>query len=75
MPGGERRSDGVVGRVEHLEAQAVFLDAQVADLAKVACVNVAPGVALADDGRGEVGGEVLGVFVGLDDVADAEGVD
>ncbi|KAI7506393.1 UDP-glucose 4-epimerase [Hortaea werneckii] len=66
---------GGVGGVEDLEAQAVLLDAKVADLAQVARVDVGPGVApprlrLVDDG-----GEVAGVLVRLDHVADGERVD
>ena len=56
--------DGVVGRVEDLEAQAVLFDAQVADLAEVAGVDVRPGVAFAGRGFREVGGEVAGICMG-----------
>ena len=39
--------DGVVDRVEHLEAQPVLAEAQMDDLRQVARVDVAPGIALA----------------------------
>ena len=67
--------DRIVRRIKNLEAQAISLDAAVANLAEIARVDVAPGVTLAGSGRIEVGGEIAGVLVGLDDVADAEGVD
>lgn len=69
------RRDGIVGRVEHLEAQPILLHAPIADLAQVPRVNVAPRVPLARLGFAhEVREEGL-VLVGLDDVADPQGVD
>ena len=50
----DRRRDGVVRRVEDLEAQARLRHTQVADLAQVARVDVGPGVALAGRGRADV---------------------
>lgn len=70
-----RGGDGVVGGVEDLEPQPVPPDAEVADLAEVARVDVAPRVAAAGLGLPDVAGEVARVLVRLDDVADAQGVD
>ena len=50
-------------------------EAEVDDLAEVAGVDVAEGVAAAHLGVGEIVREELGVLVRLDDVADAERVD
>lgn len=70
-----RRRNPIIRRVEHLKAQPIPADTQIADLAQIASVNIAPGVALARGGVGEVGGEVARVLVGFDDVADAQRVD
>ena len=55
--------------------QPVLLDRQMADLAQIPGVDVAPRIPLPGLGPADVGGEVAGVFVGFDHVADAEGVD
>lgn len=73
--GGECSRDGIIGSIEDLEAEVVFLHAQVANLAEIAGIDVGPGVALAHLGVLDVLGEVAGVLVGFDDVADAQGVD
>jgi hypothetical protein len=75
LPSRERRGDGVVGRVEHLESQPILLHTQIADLTEVSRVNVTPGIPLAHLGLVDVLGEVAFVLVRLDDVANAQGVD
>src|ERR1700690_136979 len=47
FPGGHVERDRVIRRVEHLEAESVLFEAQADDLAEVARVDIAPGVALA----------------------------
>src|ERR1700729_50472 len=68
LPGRNVERDCIVGRVEHLEAQPTPLDAQAHDLAKVARVDIAPGVALAPWPGGRVALEGA-VFIRLDHVA------
>src|SRR5579883_3243440 len=71
---GDICGDRVVGGVEHLEAEPVLLQAAMDDLAEIARVDIGPGVALARQRIGEEGREAI-VFVRLDHVADAQGVD
>ena len=66
--------DGVVDGVEDLVAEPVLLEAEMDDLAEVARIDIAPGVALARHRVGEEGRERL-VFVRLDDVADSQRID
>ena len=58
-----------IGCIEQLEAKVILLDAQVADLAKIPCVDVAPRVPLADHWLLEVTWKVTLIFVGLYNVA------
>lgn len=69
------RCDGIVGRVEDLEPQAIPLHRQVTDLTEVASVDVAPRIPFPRLGPAYMPGEVARVFVRFDHVSDAEGVD
>lgn len=71
----ECSSDGIVRRIEDLEAQPILLYTQIANLAKITSINVRPSVPLADLRGLDILWEVTLVLVGLDDVADAERVD
>ena len=68
------RGNGIVYRVENLETKAILLDAEMDDLAQIAGVDIAPGVALPCHGIVE---ETLEhrIFMGLDDIADPQRVD
>ena len=74
LAGRDVERDRVVGRVEHLEAKAVLFETKPDDLAEIARVDVAPGVALAQRRVGEKARE-LPVLVRLDHVADAQRID
>jgi hypothetical protein len=50
--------DGVIRAVEDLESEIGFLDAEVADLAEVARIDVGPGVALTACRVVDVGREI-----------------
>lgn len=69
------RSDVIVRGIEHFPPQPVLLDAQVADLAQIAGIDIAPGIPQPRLGLPDVLGEVLLVLVGFDDVADPKAVD
>ena len=73
--GWNRGCDGVVCGVESLKAQAILEKTEVADLTKIAGVDVTPCITLAGFRLAHVSGKVAGVFVGLNDVADDEGID
>src|ERR1700722_14898827 len=47
FPGRDVEGDRVIGRVEPLEAETVLREAEADDLAEVARVHIAPGVAFA----------------------------
>ena len=51
--------DGVVGAVEHLEAEAALLDGQVANLTEIAGVDIRPCIALSRHGFGNMPGEIM----------------
>jgi hypothetical protein len=70
----ERRSNRIIRRIKHLKSQSVFLDTQIANLAQIPCVDVAPRIALAHRRIINVFREIALVLVRLDDVADAQRV-
>jgi hypothetical protein len=70
-----RRRDAIIRRIEHLEAQPIFLHAKVANLAQIPRVDITPRVPLPARGVAHVLGEVPRVLVRLDHVADAQRVD
>ena len=66
--------DRVVHCIEHLEAQAIFLQSQMNDLRQIARIDIGPRIALAGHRILQEGREHR-VFMRLDDIADAECVD
>jgi hypothetical protein len=50
--------DGIVGTVEHLEAQTALLDSKIADLTEIAGIDVRPGIALSRHRFANVFGEI-----------------
>jgi len=56
--------DRVICAIKDLEAEAAFLDHEIADLAEVPGVDVGPGVAFTGGRVVEVGGEVTLVYAG-----------
>jgi hypothetical protein len=65
----------VVCCIKDLESEAAFANGEVTDLTKVTSINIGPSIALSARGISEVGWEIEGVFVRLDDVTDAKSVD
>ena len=65
---------GVCG-IEDLKAELVLFDAQVANLAEISSVDIAPGVAFSRHRLPQIFREVALVFMWFDDVPDAQGVD
>ena len=77
VPGQKRRrrlvrDDPVIRGVEHLKAEAVFLEAKIDDLREVADIDVAPGIPLARAGRPSR--RKLLIVSGLDDNANPKRV-
>lgn len=70
-----RSSYGIVSCVEDFKAQAILLDAQIADLTQVAGINVRPCIALSGLWFADNVGEVSLVLVRLDHIANAKDVD
>ena len=73
--GGSHGRDCSVGGVEDLEPQPVFPHAEIADLAQIPRIDVAPGIPFPGLGLFDIVGKIPFVFVGLDDVAYPQGVD
>lgn len=67
--------NSIISGIKDLKSQPVLLDCQVADLSQVARINIAPCIALARRGPCQEGGEVALVFVRLDDISNAQGID
>jgi hypothetical protein len=63
--------NGIIGSVENLKAQAILFDAQIADLAQVAGVNVGPCVSLSGFWFADDIGKVSFVLVGFNYISDA----
>ncbi len=70
-----RRGDGIIRRVEYLKPQSILPDRQMTNLAQIPRVDVAPRIALPRLGLAYMCGEVTLVFVGFDDIPNAEDVD
>src|SRR5438128_1883146 len=66
--------DGVVDGVEDLVAEPVLLDRQMYDLAEVAGVDIAPGIAFSGWRIGQIAWKPV-VLMRLDDVADPQRID
>ena len=75
LPRRHSSGDGIVGRVEDLEAQAILAYREMADLTQIPGVDVAPSVALPRLGPADVAREVARILVRLDHIPNAEGVD
>jgi hypothetical protein len=65
----------IIGSIKHLESQPTLLDCQVTDLSQVPGVNVTPCISLTRSRVGEIGWEVLGILMRLNDISDSESVD
>lgn len=70
-----RSSNGIVRGIENLKAQAILLDAQIADLTQVAGIYVRPCITLSGLWFADDVGKVSLVLVGLDHVANAKDID
>lgn len=67
--------DRIICCIKDLEAQPALLDSKVTNLTQIACVNIAPSVALSRRGVVDVSWEIPLVFMGLNDVAYPQSVD
>jgi hypothetical protein len=75
LPCRECCGDGIVGGIEHLESQSILLHTQITYLTQVPCIDITPSIALAHLWIVDVLWEIVLVLVGLDNIADAEGID
>ena len=67
--------DSIVGRIENLETQPALLDRKVADLAEITGINVTPSTSFARIRIFDISWKIPLIFMGLDDIANAERVD
>lgn len=69
------RRDGSVRSIEDLESQSTLLDRQITDLAQISGINIRPGIPLPRHGIVDIGFEISGVLMRLDDISNSESVD